>query len=185
MSEVLLSGIGEAIRHNALRAGGLALTAALLVSCGIGDDEGVVYTGADGQQYVLPQDAERPLYRSKEDCIADVTDQINALRDEGVEVTENPADLCEDSTNYHHTGTSAILVRGWYGPILSNSSRWESNRVVSWEPVTNGSFAAPGAKLQSGIERAPVGAVAGERVTIKGGFGSVGKSGGFGRSVAA
>jgi hypothetical protein len=134
-------------------------------------DDGVVTTGADGENYVLPDGAERPQYRSKEDCIADVTEQIAALEAQGEDVGDDPETLCESSESY-----SGAYFYPWLGPILFAGSRWNSSRVAGWSTVGNRGFAAPGSTLQSDVvSPAPAGSAPGERAPLKGGFGSTGK----------
>ena len=142
--------------------------------------EGIVLEGADGEKYVVPDNAERPMYNSKEDCIADVTEQIAVLEKQGEDIVDTPEELCEPSSNYPQAHYSGL----WLGPLLFAGSRWNSSRVSGWAPVPSGGFAAPGSKLQSDVvSPAPAGAKTGERAPLKGGFGSSGKSG-FGSATA-
>ncbi|MFB2555574.1 hypothetical protein [Herbiconiux liangxiaofengii] len=143
-------------------------------------DEGIVLEGADGEKYVVPDNAERPMYNSKEDCIADVAEQIAVLEKQGEDIVDTPEELCEPSSNYPQAHYSGL----WLGPLLFAGSRWNSSRVSGWAPVPSGGFAAPGSKLQSDVvSPAPAGAKTGERAPLKSGFGSSGKSG-FGSATA-
>lgn len=188
--EISFVGAAHAIRQRievGAEVAAMGLVSVLLLTGCSSDTQGIVMQGADGQTYEMPEGAERPVYRTKQDCVEDVRDQINALNEEGAGITEAPEDLCEDTATYarSHGGTSVLLYRGGYwGPILPGNSRWDSPRVIGWEPVSNGLFAAPGAKVQSGITRAPAGSKVGGKTSIRGGFGSSGK-GGFGHGVAS
>jgi hypothetical protein len=143
-------------------------------------DEGVVLEGADGEKYVVPQSAERPMYESQEECIADVTEQIAILERQGQDIVDTPEDLCEPSSRYPGAGYAGL----WLGPLLFAGSRWNSPAVSGWATVPNGGFAAPGSKLQGDVvSPAPAGAQTGERAPLKSGFGSSGKSG-FGSATA-
>ncbi|WP_368498410.1 hypothetical protein [Herbiconiux sp. A18JL235] len=187
-----LSGIGAAHRARA-RAGGVGLSpaatrgvavasiagAVLALSGCTPTEEGIVLEGADGQKYVVPDSAERPMYDSKEACIADVTEQIAILERQGEQIVDTPEELCEPSSNY----PNAHYGHAWLGPILFAGSRWASPNVAGWSNVASGGFAAPGSKLQSDVvSPAPAGAQTGERAPLKSGFGSSGKSG-FGSTV--
>jgi hypothetical protein len=131
----------------------------------------------DGVKYVVPDGAERPQYNSREDCIADVTEQIRQLEAQGEDIVDDPEDLCESTAGYH-----GAYVHPWIGPLIFLGARWNSPRVAAWSTVGNGGFAAPGSKLQSDVvQRAPAGSKVGERAPLKGGFGTSGK-GGFGTS---
>jgi len=142
-------------------------------------EEGIVLEGADGEKYVMPENAERPMYDSKEACIADVTAQIQQLESQGETIADSPEDLCESSDAYPQGHYSHL----WLGPILFAGSRWNSPAVAGWANVPSGGFAAPGSKLQSDVVTpAPAGAMTGQRAPLKGGFGSSGKSG-FGSAV--
>jgi hypothetical protein len=143
-------------------------------------EEGIVLEGADGEKYVVPDSAERPMYSSKEDCIADVTEQIAVLEKQGQDIVDTPEELCEPSSNYPRAHYSGL----WLGPLLFAGSRWNSSRVSGWAPVPSGGFAAPGSKLQGDVvSPAPAGSTTGERAPLKSGFGSSGKSG-FGSASA-
>jgi hypothetical protein len=142
-------------------------------------EEGIVLEGADGEKYVMPENAERPMYDSKEACIADVTAQIQQLESQGETIADSPEDLCESSDAYPQGHYGHL----WLGPILFAGSRWNSPAVAGWANVPSGGFAAPGSKLQSDVVTpAPAGATTGQRAPLKGGFGSSGKSG-FGSAV--
>ncbi|WP_445996574.1 hypothetical protein ACUWEX_13435 [Okibacterium fritillariae] len=137
-------------------------------------EEGIVLEGADGEKYVMPENAERPMYDSKEACIADVTAQIQQLESQGETIADSPEDLCESSDAYPQGHYGHL----WLGPILFAGSRWNSPAVAGWANVPSGGFAAPGSKLQSDVVTpAPAGATTGQRAPLKGGFGSSGKSG--------
>ncbi|MDO9395817.1 MAG: hypothetical protein Q7T71_04675 [Herbiconiux sp.] len=176
-----LTGIA-ADRRAALRRGAAVVSVAgavLALSGCTPTEEGIVLEGADGQKYVVPENAERPMYESKEACIADVTEQIAVLERQGQEIVDTPEELCEPSSNYpgaHYPGL-------WLGPLLFAGSRWSSPAVSGWATVPSGGFAAPGSKIQSDVvSPAPAGATTGERAPLKSGFGSSGKSG-FGSTV--
>ncbi|MCS5734734.1 hypothetical protein [Herbiconiux daphne] len=185
-SSLALSGIA-ATKRAALRrpaaARGVAVVsiagAVLALSGCAPTDEGIVLEGADGEKYVVPENAERPMYDSKEACIADVTEQIAVLERQGEDIVDTPEDLCEPSSRYpgaHYAGL-------WLGPLLFAGSRWNSPNVSGWATVPNGGFAAPGSKLQSDVVTpAAAGAKTGDRAPLKAGFGSSGKSG-FGSSA--
>jgi hypothetical protein len=173
-----LSGIA-ARRPGARRTAAIASIAGatLALSGCSAPDEGIVLTGADGQKYVVPDGAERPQYDSREDCIADVEEQIRQLEAQGEQIVDNPEDLCESTQGY-----SGAYVHPWIGPLIFLGARWNSPRVAAWSTVGNGGFAAPGSRLQSDIvSPAPAGSKVGDRAPLKGGFGSSGK-GGFGTS---
>jgi hypothetical protein len=142
-------------------------------------EEGVVLEGADGERYVVPVDAERPEYDSREACIADVTAQIEELERQGETIDDDPAALCEEASAYPGGGYG----HAWLGPIIFAGSRWGSPNVAGWAPVRSGGFAAAGAPVQADvISPAPAGARVGDRTALSGGFGSTGKSG-FGSTV--
>jgi hypothetical protein len=142
-------------------------------------EDGIVLEGADGEKYVMPENAERPMYTSKEDCIADVTEQIAVLERQGEDIVDTPEELCEPSSRYPTAHYSGL----WLGPLLFAGSRWASPRVSGWAPVPSGGFAAPGSNLKSDVvSPAPAGSKAGDRAPLKGGFGGSGKSG-FGSSA--
>ncbi|MGA1836114.1 hypothetical protein VD659_04200 [Herbiconiux sp. 11R-BC] len=185
-SALALSGIAAAKRA-AVRRPAVSRTAAVVSIAGAvlalsgcaPTDEGIVIEGADGQKYVIPDNAERPMYDSKEACIADVTAQIQQLEAQGETIADKPEDLCESSEAY----PQAHYAHPWLGPIIFAGSRWNSPNVAGWSGVPTAGFAAPGAKLQPDVvSPAPAGAAAGERAPLKSGFGSSGKSG-FGSSV--
>ncbi|WP_210507965.1 hypothetical protein [Naasia sp. SYSU D00057] len=141
-------------------------------------DEGVVLEGADGERYVVPEGTERPQYDSREDCLADVEEQIRLLEAQGEDIVDEPEDLCESTEGYRGAYTHA-----WIGPLIFAAARWNSPRVAAWAPVGNGGFAAPGSRLQADmVQPAPAGSKVGERAPLKGGFGTSGKSG-FGESA--
>lgn len=143
-------------------------------------DDGIVVSGADGKDYVIPEGAERPQYDSREDCIADVTEQIRALEAQGEDIVDDPEDLCESSEGYH-----GAYAHAWLGPLIFAGARWNSSRVAGWSTVGAGGFAAPGAKLQGDVvSPAPAGTSPGDRAPLKGGFGSTGKSG-FGETAGS
>jgi hypothetical protein len=179
-----LEGIGAKFREShALRAG-LALVAAgsLLTACGLGGEEtGVVRRGADGQNYVLPDGAQRPVYANKQDCIDDVNQQIKQAKEAGEKVDEKPEDLCEPTERYVSGHSGIIYARGsYYGPVVGGNSGWQSPRVQSWQQnIGDGQFAAKGAPLQKGISVAPKGSVVGSKTSVRGGFGGSAKGGGF------
>lgn len=136
-------------------------------------DDGVVATGADGENYVIPEGAERPQYRTREECIEDVTEQIEALEAQGEDIGDDPEELCESSESYR-----GAYLYPWLGPILFAGSRWNSSRVAGWSTVGDRGFAAPGSTLQRDVvSPAPAGTAPGDRAPLKGGFGSTGKSG--------
>ena len=179
-STLHLSGIAasqRALRKPAVARGVavVSIAGAVLALSGCAPtDEGIVLEGADGQKYVIPDNAERPMYDSKEACIADVTAQIQQLEAQGEQIADNPEDLCESSNAY----PQAHYAHPWLGPIIFAGSRWGSPNVAGWSNVASGGFAAPGAKLQPDVvSPAPTGAKTGDRAPLKSGFGSSGKSG--------
>jgi hypothetical protein len=176
---VQLSGITRPPAPKVAAALGVATAMMFLAGCSSVPQDGEVVTGADGENYVLPDGTERPVYASREECIADVTEQMRVLEQDGEQVSETPESLCESSDGYHgHYGPGL-----WLGPLLFAGSRWNSSRVSSWAPVTGGGFAAPGSTAQTDVvERAPANAKVGSRAPLTGGFGASGKSG-FGSSV--
>lgn len=180
-TDLTLSGLAARHRSGAARSSLAVLTlagATLALSGCTAPDDGVVLTGADGQKYVVPDGAERPEYRSKEDCIADVTEQIRQLEAQGEDIVDEPEDLCESTEGYH-----GAYVHPWIGPLIFAGARWNSSRVAGWSPVASGGFAAPGGYVQKDVvSPAPAGSKVGERAPLKGGFGSSGKSG-FGESA--
>lgn len=185
-TQIALSGLAGRARPAVTRAGvqrGVAVAsiagAVLALSGCAPTEEGVVLEGADGQKYVVPQNAERPMYASKEECIADVTEQIAVLERQGEDIVDTPESLCEPSDRYPQAHYAGL----WLGPLLFAGSRWASPRVSGWAPVASGGFAAPGAPVQSDVvSPAPAGAKTGDRAPLKSGFGSSGKSG-FGSSA--
>lgn len=161
---------------------GVAGAMLALAGCSSVPEEGVVMPGADGKNYVVADGTERPTYKSKEDCIADVTEQIAKLKADGEAITQTPEQLCESSekygNTYHHAGGGSFI---WLGPLLFGGSRWDSPRVQSWAPVQAGGFAAPGAAAQPDIApAAEAGSKVGAKAPLKSGFGGSAKSGGFG-----
>ena len=178
-SGISLTGITRPSAPKTVGAMGIAAARMFLAGCSTVPDEGIVVEGADGENYVLPEGAERPTYKSKEDCLADVNEQIQLLEQQGEQVEGDAESLCESSSSYGTHYSSAL----WLGPVLFASSRWNSTRVSSWAPVTSGGFAASGSSAHSDVaQKAPAGATVGSRAPLKSGFGSTGKSG-FGSSV--
>ncbi|PPF39924.1 hypothetical protein [Pseudoclavibacter sp. AY1H1] len=176
---VTLSGIARPSTPKTVGAMGVAAAMMFLAGCSTVPDDGVVVEGADGENYVLPDGAERPTYTSKEDCLADVNEQIQLLEQQGEQLEGDAESLCESSSSYGTHYSSAL----WLGPVLFASSRWNSTRVSSWAPVTSGGFAAPGSSAHSDVaQKAPAGATVGSRAPLKSGFGATGKSG-FGSTV--
>jgi hypothetical protein len=179
-AEVRLAGIARARRPGVTRGASvlsIAAVAVLLAGCATSDD-GVVLEGADGNKYVIPEGAERPQYDSREDCIADVTEQIQKLQAEGETIGDDPNALCEESSRY----PTGFYSHPFIGPIIFAGSRWDSPRVSGWSSVTNRGFGAAGSSIQPDVvQPAPAGAKAGDRAALKGGFGTSGKSG-FGES---
>lgn len=182
-----LSGIAAASRPGLAGRPRLARTAAVASIAGAvlamsgcaPTEEGIVLEGADGEKYVVPEDAERPQYDSKEACIADITEQIAELERQGETIEDNPEDLCEDASAYAGGG----YTHAWLGPIIFAGSRWNSPNVAGWSTVNSRGFAAPGSTLQADmVTRAPAGASTGDRTALSNGFGGSGKSG-FGSSV--
>ncbi|AND17866.1 hypothetical protein [Rathayibacter tritici] len=175
-----ISGIAK--NRRGLIIGGVVAVGAvgLAVALASGDPstDGVVATGADGQDYVIPENAERPVYASREDCLADVQEQIAQLQAQGEQVGDDPEQLCESTDEYrgHYAGGY------WIGPLIFASSRWNSTRATSWAPVGSGGFAARGATQPDVVQKAPAGSTVGSKATLSGGFGSSGKSG-FGSSA--
>lgn len=149
--------------------------------------EGVVREGADGKRYVVPEGAERPVYDSEEDCIADTRERIKQLKEQtGEDISEDPKDLCEAADTYHggHGSHPLYIYHGRYlGPIVPGNSRWESPRLRDWTPAVDRTFGAQGHRLQVGIPHAPSGAGLGEHVVIRGGFG--GFKGGFAHAAGS
>jgi hypothetical protein len=171
-----LSGIARLTRPTVAKGVAVfSIAGAVLALSGCApQDEGTVLEGADGQKYVVPDDAERPMYDSKEACLTDVAAQIEQLKAQGETVTDTPEDLCEESSHYG----SGYYAHPWLGPILFAGTRWSSPAVAGWSPVQSGNFAASGSKLQSDVvSPAPAGSSVGDRAPLKGGFGSSGKGG--------
>lgn len=171
-----LSGIARLTRPSVAKGAAIfSIAGAVLALSGCApEEEGTVLEGADGQKYVVPDNAERPMYDSKEDCVADVSAQIQQLQSQGQTITDTPESLCEQSSNY----PNAHYSHPWLGPILFAGTRWNSPSVAGWSPVQNGNFAANGSNLQSDVvSPAPAGSKIGDRAPLKGGFGSSGKGG--------
>lgn len=172
---IALTGLAQksrGARSGAFAAVSIATATLMLTGCTAPDD-GVVLEGADGEKYVVPQDAERPEYDSREDCIADVTEQLKKIEASGETVAENPEDLCESTDRYN-----GVYSHAWIGPLIFAAGRWNSSRVAGWSPVASGGFAAPGSRLQPDVVNpAPSGAKTGDRAPLTGGFGSTGKTG--------
>ncbi|MFG6402700.1 MULTISPECIES: hypothetical protein [unclassified Microbacterium] len=182
-----LTGIAARHRASMIARPGLARTAAVASIAGAvlamsgcaPTEEGIVLDGADGQKYVVPANAERPQYDSKEACIEDITAQIAELERQGESIADNPEDLCESAAAYSGGG----YTHAWLGPIIFAGSRWNSPNVAGWSTVGSGGFAAPGSRLQGDVvSPAPAGANTGDRTALRGGFGTSGKSG-FGSTV--
>lgn len=151
-SGISLSGITRPSAPKTVGAMGIAAAMMFLAGCSTVPDEGIVVEGADGENYVLPEGAERPTYKSKEDCLADVNEQIQLLEQQGEQVEGDAESLCESSSSYGTHYSSAL----WLGPVLFASSRWNSTRVSSWAPVTSGGFAASGSSAHSDVaQKAP------------------------------
>lgn len=171
-----LAGIAASTRPRVRRtAAVLSIAGAVLAMSGCAPtEEGIVLEGADGEKYVVPDSAERPEYDSKEACIADITEQIAQLEQQGETIQDDPEDLCEEASAYpggHYT-------HAWLGPIIFAGSRWNSTNVANWSTVNSGGFAAPGSRMQTDVvSRAPAGANTGDRTALANGFGSTGKSG--------
>lgn len=178
--DVGISGIAAKRRGvligSAVAVGAIGLAVAL--AAGNPQTDGVVTTGADGEDYVIPENAERPVYSSREDCLADVREQIAKLQAEGEPVGDDPEQLCESTDEYRgHYGGGL-----WLGPIIFPSSRWNSTRASNWATVPSGGFAARGSTQPDVVQKAPAGSTVGSRATLSGGFGGTGK-GGFGSHV--
>ncbi|MBF4461977.1 MULTISPECIES: hypothetical protein [unclassified Rathayibacter] len=173
---------GIASRRRGLIVGGAVVIGAIGIAAALASanqsPDGVVATGADGQDYVIPENAERPIYHSREECLADIREQIATLQAQGEPVGDDPEQLCESSDDYHGYYGGGY----WLGPIIYPSSRWSSARPSSWAPVSTGGFAAHGATQPDVVQRAPAGAKVGSKATLSGGFGGTGKSG-FGSHV--
>ncbi|WP_394553608.1 hypothetical protein ACDF64_04340 [Agromyces sp. MMS24-JH15] len=175
---------GASVAPRAVAAVGVASALMLLAGCSTYPSDGVVVTGADGEDYVVPDGTERPVYASREDCVADIESQLAKLRADGNAVTASADELCEDASEYH--GGHAYPTGVWLGPLLFSGSRWDSPRVSSWSAVGTGDFAKPGSVAHSDVvEKAPTGATVGQRVPLSGGFGTSGKASGFGSSAKA
>ncbi|UFS58454.1 hypothetical protein [Subtercola endophyticus] len=103
----------------------IAAVAVLLAGCATSDD-GVVLEGADGNNYVVPDGAERPQYATREDCIADVTEQIAKLQAEGESIGDDPNTLCEESSRYPvgHVGNPRYTNRLSSGSGGSSVTVW-------------------------------------------------------------
>lgn len=173
---------GIAARRRGLLIGGAvavgAIGLAVALAAGNPQTDGVVTTGADGEDYVIPENAERPVYSSREDCLADVREQIAKLQAEGEPVGDDPEQICESTDEYRgHYGGGL-----WLGPIIFPSSRWNSTRASSWATVPSGGFAARGSTQPDVVQKAPSGSTVGSRATLSGGFGGTGKAG-FGSHV--
>ncbi|KZX21102.1 hypothetical protein [Rathayibacter tanaceti] len=178
--DVGVSGIASQ-RRGLLIGGAVAVGAiglAVALNSASPSSDGIVATGADGQDYVIPENAERPVYASREDCLADVREQVAELQAQGEPVGDDPEQLCESTDEYrgHYAGGF------WLGPIIFPGSRWSSTRATSWATVPSGGFAARGATQPDVVQKAPAGSTVGSRATLSGGFGGTGKSG-FGSHV--
>lgn len=162
---------------NALPHGKIASVAViggvgLAVLAGCGSDyivEGTVHKGADGRQYVIPDDADRAVYASKQNCIDDVKAHENQIKAAtGKEI--NPSDACQPVTKYRGN----VFPRGYiYGLIMNRGQEWRSNKIQSWTPVQDGMFAAKGEPLQHNIATAPKGVRVGDHTSVQeheGGF---------------
>ena len=177
-----LSGIARTERAAAWggrRARSIAGAVLALSGCAP-TEEGIVLEGADGEKYVMPDDAraahvllERGVHRR-----CDGADP--AAREPGRDHRRQPrrsVRILGCATRRATTATSGSAR------ILFAGSRWNSPAVAGWANVPSGGFAAPGSKLQSDVVTpAPAGATTGQRAPLKGGFGSSGKSG-FGSAV--
>lgn len=140
------------------------LGSAVLAGCGTEYTvSGDVHKGGDGQEYVIPANAHRAVYKDKADCDADIKaheDQIKKANN-GQEV--NPDDVCEPVTNYR----PLVYPRSYYyGMMTSSTEEWPSSRIVVWSPVRDGQFAAKGETLPHNVASAPNGATEGEHTSV-------------------
>jgi hypothetical protein len=145
------------------------------------DTPGVVHIGADGKEYVLPEDARRAIYQNRDDCINDIREQEDKIKAETDEdVQERPEDLCEATDDYAHrpegSGGSTLVFdypHGYYyGPIVSDAGKWESGRIKKWEAsIPERTFAVPGRTISRSIDAAPAGSKIGSKTVIRGGLG--------------
>lgn len=120
----------------------VGLGGALLAGCGTEYTvSGTVLKGADGHEYVVPNNARQPIYKSRADCEADVkAHEAQLQKATGGQV--DPASVCQPVSRYH---AIRVFPRFYYvGPMTGDKQEWRSSEVVSWSPVTDGSFAASG-----------------------------------------
>jgi hypothetical protein len=156
----------------------------LLVGCGTEYDvSGTVLKGADGKEYVVPNDASRPVYKNQAACEADVKAQEANL---GKLIGGNidPASLCVPVGKYR--AVTVYPRTYYYGPMVSGKQEWKSGDTVGWSSVRDGSFAASGEALQQDVAPAPDGAKEGEHQTVQeheGGIFDGGHGDGDGHSV--
>jgi hypothetical protein len=162
-----------------LEIGGTAALAALaLSSCGDQTDyyqaKGVVELGANGKRYIIPDGAERPIYKTDTACVTDVTKEIDHIeKKDNVTLNDKPAELCEPVSKYIDVDGNKgnnyfpfLYYYYFYGPILSPGSTWQSSQVVAWETsIPSGTFAAEGSTVEDDLQAAPEDDTVGEAVT--------------------
>ena len=140
------------------------LGAAVLAGCGTEYTvSGTVLKGADGHEYVVPDNAHQPVYASKAACEADVKAHEAAIQKAtGAQV--DPASVCQPVSRYH---ALTVYPRRYYvGPMVEGTQEWRSGDVVSWSPVTDGSFAGSGDTLPRNVAQAPDGSYDGEHTSV-------------------
>jgi len=141
----------------------LGLGTAVLAGCGTEYTvSGTVHKGANGIEYVIPNDAHQAVYKNKADCEADVqAHEAQIKKATGAEV--KPSDVCQPVTKFH----PVVYPRGYYyGVMTSGQQEWNSTRVITWSPVRDGQFAANGEALQRDVAQAPDGATEGEHTSV-------------------
>jgi hypothetical protein len=133
--------------------------------------------GADGQEYILPNDPQRPEYANRDDCVADIRERIDQIKKEAEDdgaVPQNPEELCEPVSLY---GATDVPNTYFYGPIIAGDSGWNSPRARGWQKtIPQGSFNKAAAGSAKNIfPKAEAGAKVGTKAVVRGGFGSSGK----------
>jgi|GEM_PF-5708286 hypothetical protein len=176
-----VADVVDAFRSSAvarfMEIGGTAALAAVALA-GCADDttyyqtKGVVELGANGHKYIIPDGAERPIYKTDAACVEDVKRELKEVeKQDSVTLHDTPSALCQPVSKYpDNAGNNQdfpfIYYYYFYGPIVSPGSMWQSNQVVTWQSnIPSGTFAAEGTTVPGDLESAPENDAVGESVT--------------------
>lgn len=142
----------------------VGLGGALLAGCGTEYTvSGTVLEGADGHEYVVPNDAHRPVYKDKADCEADVKAHEDQLQ-KATGQKPDPASVCQPVSKYR---AITVYPRSYYlGPMVGGKQEWNSGDALTWSPVKDGGFAASGEDLPHNVAQAPDGSHEGEHTSV-------------------